>query len=137
VYVGGYTCDFSRVATLGPPSASQQQLHRDAVEVQQLLLEQIRPGARVADIARLGNGEMKRRGYAPRANGHGMGMLINEPPLISASDPTVLTPGLTVGVEQGPSEAAGMFRWEDLVQVTETGYDLFTTEPSTLVTIDF
>ncbi len=136
-YVGGYTCDFSRVATLGPPSPRQVQLHRDAVEVQQLLLEHVRPGVPLAELARLGNREARRRGYPERANGHGMGMLINEPPLITAEDSTVLTEGLVVGIEQGPSMPEGMFVWEDLVQVTAEGYDLLTTEPSTLVVRDF
>jgi Xaa-Pro aminopeptidase len=136
-YVGGYTCDFSRVATLGPPSPRQLQLHRDAVEVQQLLLDHVRPGVAVADLARLGNAEARRRGHGERANGHGMGMLVNEPPVISVSDPTVLTEGMAVGIEQGPSGSDGMFRWEDLLHLTADGYDLITTESSELVVVDF
>jgi Xaa-Pro aminopeptidase len=136
-YVGGYTCDFSRVATLGPPSPRQLQLHQDAVEVQQLLIDQVRPGVPVADLARLCFSEIAARGYPERDTaGHGMGMLINEPPLITPSHPGVLEVGLTLGIEQGQATSDGMFVWEDLVQVTADGHDVLTNESSELVVLD-
>jgi Xaa-Pro aminopeptidase len=142
VYVGGYTCDFSRVATLGPPSPRQIQLHRDTVEVVSLIFEKIRPGAVLADLARLVTQEMQRRGYVSKSSthggiaGHGMGQLINEPPLIAPWNEMVISEGLLLGVELGPVQPEGMFTWEHLVHVTRTGYDLLTTEPSTLVVIE-
>jgi len=140
-YVRDYTCDFSRVATLGPASPRQKQLHRDVVEVTNMLLEQLRPGVAVADLARLSAREMTRRGYSKGeksldVSGHSMGMLINEPPLIAPWDDTVLTEGLVAGIELGPVEPEGMFIWEQLIQVTKDGYDLFTTESTSLVVID-
>jgi hypothetical protein len=45
--------------------------------------------------------------------------------------------GTPSGIETGPVAPEGMFTWEHLVHVTKNGYDLLTTEPSTLVTIDF
>ena len=156
-YVGGYTCDFSRVATLGRPSERQEQLHRDAVEITGLLLEQIRPGVPVTELSQFASRELTRRGYGVGGTGaigggtgtvagigttgtvagHSMGMLINEPPMIAPWDKTVLSEGLVLGIELGPVTPDGMFIWEHLVQVTSTGHDLFTTEPSTLVSIDF
>jgi Xaa-Pro aminopeptidase len=138
VYYRGYTCDFSRVATLGPPSPRQRQLHQDAVQVTELVLEQIRPGVLGADLARFAFGEMTRRGH-PHSDtaGHGMGMLINEPPLLAPADDTLLTEGLLVGVELGPAESAGFFRWEQLAHVTKDGYDLLSAESSALVVLDF
>lgn len=140
-YVGGYTCDFSRVATLGRPSLRQQQLHRDAVELTDAVLQQVRPGVPVAELSRVASLELARRGYsvgpASTVAGHSMGMLINEPPLIAPWDETVLTEGLVIGIELGPIAPEGMFIWEHLVQVTKDGYDLFTTEPSDLVAISF
>jgi Xaa-Pro aminopeptidase len=137
VYVGEYTCDFSRSATLGPPSERQRQLHRDAVEVSDMLLAELRPGVHVRDMARIYEREWARRGYSPRNTaGHGMGMLINEPPLIADWDNTVLRPGMTVGIELGGSEPEGMFVWEQLAWITDDGYDLLTPESSDLVVID-
>jgi len=139
-YVGGYTCDFSRVATLGPASARQTHLHRDAVEILDMLLERIRPGVPVAHLAEVALGELTRRGYPGRGKkpvaGHSMGMLINEPPLIAPWDDTVLTEGLVAGLELGPVDREGFFTLEQLVQVTKDGCDLFTAEPTTLVQID-
>ena len=142
VYVGGYTCDFSRVATLGPPSPRQIQLHRDTVEIFDLVFERIRPGVPVRDLAGLVSGEMTRRGYLGKASvggavaGHSMGMLINEPPLIAPWSDLVLTEGLVIGVEFGPTQPEGFFVFEQLLQITATGYDLLTPEPTTLVTLD-
>jgi Xaa-Pro aminopeptidase len=141
-YVGGYTCDFSRVASLGPTSARQRQLNRDAVEVMDTLLEHVRPGVPVADLAALAAKEKARRGFATQHGrarggaGHSMGMLINEPPMIAPWDDTVLTPGLVIGLELGPVEPEGMFITEELLQVTEAGYDRLTAEPPTLVELD-
>jgi Xaa-Pro aminopeptidase len=140
-YVGGYTCDFSRVAILGPASERQKQLHRDAVEVSQMLVDRVRPGVPVAELSRVAAHEMARRGYnkggrSLEVSGHSMGMLINEPPLLASWDDTVLTEGLVAGIELGPVEREGMFLWEQLVQVTKDGCEVFTKEPSTLFIVD-
>lgn len=143
VYVHGYTCDFSRVATLGEASPRQRQLHRDAVEVMACVLEAIGPGVKVARLSEICAREMTRRGYSGFGNnatvvaGHGMGMITNEPPLIASWDETVLSDGLVTGIELGPIADEGMFIWEDLVQVKPTGYELLTTETSDLIEIDF
>jgi Xaa-Pro aminopeptidase len=140
-YVGGYTCDFSRVAALGRPSDRQTKLHRDAVELLEFLLDRIRPGVPVAQLAQGALGELARRGYTTRGRGavagHSMGMLINEPPLIAPWDETVLTEGMVAGIELGPVEREGFFILEHLVQVTKDGYDLLTAEPATMVVIEF
>jgi Xaa-Pro aminopeptidase len=140
-YVDGYTCDFSRVAALGRPSPQQIQFHRDAVELLDMLLERARPGVPVADLAQAALGELERRGYSTHGRGvvagHSMGMLINEPPLIAPWDDTVLTEGLVAGLELGPVKPEGFFILEHLLQVTRDGYDLFTTEPMTMVVVDF
>jgi len=142
-YVRGYTCDFSRVATLGQASPRQRQLHRDATEVMACVLGAVRPGVRVAELSEICAREMTARGYpgfsdmATVVAGHGMGMITNEPPLIAPWDQTVLSDGLVTGIELGPIAAEGMFIWEDLIQVTSTGYDLLTTETSELIEIDF
>lgn len=137
VYIGEYTCDFSRSATVGPPSERQLRLHRDAVEVSDMLLAELRPDVAVRDLARIYSEEWARRGYSPRNTaGHGMGMLINEPPLIAEWDETVLRPGMTVGIELGASEPEGMFVWEQLAWITDDGFDLLTPESSDLVVIE-
>jgi Xaa-Pro aminopeptidase len=143
VYVGGYTCDFSRVASLGPPSARQKQLHRDVVEVFDLVFAQIRPGVAAADLARLATGELERRGYMGPDNvggavaGHSMGMLINEPPMLAPWSDLILSEGLVAGIEFGPSQAEGFFVLEHLIQVTSDGFDLLTPETTDMVEIDF
>jgi Xaa-Pro aminopeptidase len=90
----------------------------------------------VADLARLAKRELERRGHAagPVA-GHSMGMLINEPPLIAPWNHLILTEGLVIGIEFGPSQPEGFFVLEQLIQVTRDGFDLLTTEPMSLVAL--
>jgi Xaa-Pro aminopeptidase len=141
-YVQDYTCDFSRIATLGKASDEQRKLHLDAVEVTQLVLDAVAPGVPVAALAEVCGREMVARGHAPPATaartvaGHGMGMITNEPPLVASWDETVLSEGLVTGIELGPLGEAGMFIWEEIIQVTATGYELLTTEGSELVEIE-
>jgi len=137
-YVGGYTCDFSRVAVLGKASARQRELHQHASEVMTSVLSAIRPGVHVGELYEIYAREKTKRGYAAGhgAAGHGMGMLINEPPLISPSDDTVLAEGLVTGIEYGPMEPEGMFVLEEVLQIKEGGYELLSNEPWDLVEID-
>jgi len=138
VYYKGYTCDFSRVASVGPPSPRQRRLHQDTVDVLDLVFEQIRPGVPVADIARLAATELQRRGYKSQDTaGHSMGMLINEPPMLTTWNDMVLREGLVAGIEFGPAEAEGFFVLEQLIQVTRDGYDLLTPESTDMVLIDW
>lgn len=141
-YVGGYTCDFSRVAIMGEPSARQRQLHRDATEVTDLLVSRVAPGVRVADLAVLSAQEMERRGYLGPSSvggmvaGHGMGMLINEPPLIAPWSDYVIREGDLIGVELGPVDECGLFIWEQLVHVGPESGELISPESSDLVVVD-
>jgi len=145
VYVEGYTCDFSRIATIGKSSARQRRLHKDLLKITEKTLERVRPGVRVSELCSVCQGEMKRLGYPserPMGCGHGMGMLVNEPPLIAPWDDTVLSEGTLIGIEPSllgiePSipVAEGIIVWEEILHVKEDGYDLLTTEPSDLIEI--
>ena len=107
----------------------------------------VRPGVRVSDICSVGQAEMKNLGYPserPMGCGHGMGMLVNEPPLIALWDDTVLSEGILVGIE--PSllgiessipVSEGVFVWEEMLHVKEDGYDLLTTESTELIEISW
>ena len=68
--------------------------------------------------------------------GHGVGMLVTEPPSISAINKTVLKPGYVVTTEPGVHETAnGEFTWEDVYVVNDDGAEQLTTEKDDLFEI--
>ena len=138
VYVEGYTCDFSRIATIGKSTTKQRQIHKEVLKMRDIMLEKVRPGVRVSEIFDACDAEFKRLGYLDTSMGswgHGMGMLINEPPLIARWDETVLSEGLFIGIEPGFVVPEGNFIWEEMLHIKENGYDLLTTETSDLIEI--
>jgi len=69
--------------------------------------------------------------------GHGVGLEVHEGPTLSARSESTLSTGNVVSVEPG-LYVPGRFgvRIEDLVAVTHTGADVFTTMPKELTTVD-
>ena len=134
-YVGDYSCDFDRIARIGRPSKKQLELHKLIGSIARKMAVEYKPGAKVADIARICWKEYERSGMpvtgAGRA-GHGQGMLPTEPPSISQLDSTVLRPGMVVSVEPGLVTDWGVFVWEDVLAITEDGHELLSNESSEL-----
>jgi Xaa-Pro aminopeptidase len=150
-----YTCDYSRIATVGKPSRRQVELHQAVVEISRKMMEQIKPEIRINELFFIYEDELKRlksKGllkskqrsckqgtedkqllYAA-CNGHGQGMDITEFPLVAAHDETSLKPGMTFSIEPVISED-GFFVWEDVIAVTRNGYDLLSTETPELIQI--
>jgi Xaa-Pro aminopeptidase len=58
--------------------------------------------------------------------GHGSGLDITEPPSVALHDPTVLEPGMVIHVEPKMIRPFGFFQLEEVVAVTETGYEILT-----------
>jgi Xaa-Pro aminopeptidase len=126
-YVNLYTCDTERIATIGPPSGKQVEMHKFVSETSTKMIKGFRPGAKIAEVAAICWNEYKRMGLpineAGRA-GHGQGMLFTEPPSVSLLDKTVLKPGMVVSAEPGLITEHGTFIWEDLVAITEKGNEV-------------
>lgn len=142
VYVEDYTCDFNRIATVGPASDFQRTTHAGIVEIMQGMLELVEVGRPLNELGVYCARELSVRGLYDKRDsvsfvgGHSMGRLINEPPLIAVWDETVITEGLVAGLEFGPALPEGLFVMEDMIHVTATGYNLLSDEPWDLVEID-
>lgn len=121
---GGYWADTARTAYRGE-MAAQHQRHLAAVEAAHYaLLAAARPGVTAADLYRVGQEAMAKAGLlAPQAHvGHGIGLDLYEPPLLSPSDGTVLEEGMVLCLENPVFDiAAGAFTLEDTVVITSNG----------------
>ena len=134
-YVHTYTCDYARLAVVGRPTSEQERIHKAIRKTNRRMAEILRPGLTCADIFRVGAKVLKDEGLVSMLSkvagrmGHGQGILITEPPSITASDETVLKPGMVVSTEPGaPKTAGGEFTWEDVHVITEDGARQLTTE---------
>jgi len=126
----GYWSDFSREATVGPPTAKQKEFHSLICDITKRCVEAVEPGVPVKEIMAVCNRELEKAGMEPwRVGriGHGLGMMITEQPSVSADDETTLEPGYVITIEPGLMTDIGMFCVEEDVLVTESGHRVLST----------
>lgn len=134
--VDGYLFDFGRSRVVGrEPDADQQALLDAARESVVAGIAEIRPGARLGDVARaceetLTDSEYARRGLGLPAEfgswGHSLG-LNWEAPYIDAASDVVIKPGMCLAVEKRVAvPGVGGATYEDDVLVTPAGHEVIT-----------
>ncbi|MEM5461112.1 M24 family metallopeptidase [Paraburkholderia phytofirmans] len=79
------------------------------------------PNARLWTELKLGD----RRGKVSRI-GHGGGLDVTEPPSLSASDATIIRPGMVLHIEPKVERDGAMFQFEEVVFVRDDGIDFLT-----------
>ncbi len=138
-YVGvvqGYMVDQARTFFIGDPPEKFLRLHSAALSVQNGLIDKAKPGTRteelydtavrmVADMG-LTEGFMGHPQPVPFV-GHGIGLELNELPLVGRKSPHVLQPGMVIALEPKfilPGE--GLAGIENSFVVSETGLDRLT-----------
>jgi Xaa-Pro dipeptidase len=135
--INGSWSDFSRAAVIGRAGANQRTWHAEICDLTKACISMVRPGVRVADIARYGEEHLTGlcRGGAvdiTRAAGrigHGIGLNYAEPPSVATADETVLEAGMVVTIEPGLAANVGRFHVEQDVLVTTTGAEIVSTCP--------
>ncbi|PYM66696.1 MAG: hypothetical protein DMD79_02435 [Candidatus Rokuibacteriota bacterium] len=135
----GYWADFSRAAVLGAPTGHQRDTWEKIHEVTDLAMAAVRPGATVADVARVADREMARRGLVFNTwgarYGHGFGLQTTEPPHVALYDDTVLSAGMTLTLEPGTCTPGGRFQIEQNFVVTDHGVRCVSQAPWELVVV--
>ncbi|WP_422448274.1 M24 family metallopeptidase [Thermoanaerobacterium sp. DL9XJH110] len=133
----GYCSDITRTFSLGGLSDEQKHLFRVAYEAQQKAIEAVKPGVAAEDIDKAARDYITQKGYGdyfPHLTGHGLGLSIHEMPIVDVGSKILLEPGMIFTVEPGVYvEGLGAARVEDMVLVTDSGYELLTNAPRELV----
>jgi Xaa-Pro aminopeptidase len=131
--IDGYYSDYGRAAVVGGPSRSQAEAQALAHEITLETAANIRPGLAIRDLVRTCNTRLHsalRDARLPVTSiisdladriGHGLGMLITEPPSLTEEEEMILVPGMVITIEPGFATPYGTFHVEDNVVVTETG----------------
>ena len=131
IWCDGYCSDISRNAVLGAPSDEQRKAAGAVLAGQQRALEAVRPGVEMREVFEIADRTVRESGFPnfSRHNmGHSIGLEVHEDPYITATTDRVLEPRMVISVEI-PFHIAGVggFNVEDIVLVTDDGYDYMST----------
>lgn len=100
----GYFCDFDRNYAIGHADAAARRAHETLYRATDAGLAAARPGATSADLFHAMRAVIVADGYARGSVGrlgHGLGMQLTEWPSHTATDRTVLQPGMVLTLEPG------------------------------------
>jgi Xaa-Pro aminopeptidase len=142
-----YNGDCTRTVVHGEIPDEVARMHAAVVEAKHAAQEATKPGVTGEDIHRATIEVLQRHGYGigmpnvdtagtacsmVHGTGHGIGLDVHEPPLLDMNGPTIVQ-GDVITIEPGLyCKSIGGIRVEDMIAVTETGYENFNDLPEGL-----
>jgi len=128
--VNGYHSDMTRTVAIGSVNDERRRVYDVVLRAQRAALAALGPGVPCGEADAAARDVIKAAGWGDdfrHGTGHGVGLEVHEEPSLSAKSRDVLAPGMVVTVEPG-IYLPGRFgaRIEDLVLITETGYENLT-----------
>ena len=126
----GYWCDFCRSVSLDAPPAAHLNLWEAVHRTTMAGVQAVRPGVTFRQVVEACAAEAERQGLDLSFSaeigrlGHGIGLLLTEPPSVTLHNETVLVPGMTFTLEPGIVGPSGVFVVEQNVAVTPYGVEL-------------
>ena len=127
----GYYGDITRMSIFGQPTAEHKKDHKTACDVIELCFESMRPGTPIAEVSRVANRELVKRGYqtveSPKRIGHGIGMSRAEPPSLNEVETELYRPGMVLALEPKVRSEKSAVHLEEDVLITEKGPVFLTT----------
>jgi len=125
----GYYAQLCRTVVVGEISKDRQKAHDIMYRAQQRGIEEVRPGMTASDLARIQNDVFREEGYAEfvsekytRGRGHGIGLYIDEEPLIAEGNDYTLAEGMVLMIHPNTYlPLSGYIVLGDPVSVTSDG----------------
>ena len=144
--VTGYHSDEARMYVLGRADEKQTRAFDIVFNAYEAALSVIRPGVKGKEVYHAAREVIEKAGYLeyfagfskyPMYNflGHGVGLEINEAPLINGKDETVFQPNMVIALEPKLVAPDWGVTFEDTLVVTETGYRLITRSKRELIAV--
>lgn len=139
VILHGYCSDMTRTVHVGAASQEERDLYRAVLDAQMSAIAACLPGSKLADVDAAARNVLKHSKldkYFTHSTGHGVGLEIHEPPRVAQGQKEVLRPGMVITIEPGIYLAGKCgIRIEDMVAITESGYELLTSAKKELIEI--
>jgi Xaa-Pro aminopeptidase len=124
--VGGYHSDMTRTVVLGEPAPWQREVYEVVAAAQTAGRDAIRPGVPCREVDAAARDLIAAAGYADQFGhglGHGVGLVIHEPPWLGVSAAGIIEQDMAVTVEPGVYlPGRGGVRIEDCGVVGPDGY---------------
>lgn len=147
INVDGYHADFARTYVLGEPSAEIVRLAGIVRQLEDGVIAALRPGVTASSVYRDGVALARELGVADVFQGHsgthgpyvghGIGLELDEPPVLGPRDETPLAAGMVLAIEPKlMSPAFGAVNLEDDVVVTDDGCELLGVVPRSVFAVD-
>jgi Xaa-Pro aminopeptidase len=140
VVLAGYCSDMTRTVHVGKVSGEERALYRAVLEAQLAAISVVRAGITAAEVDRAARQELKRAKldrFFTHSTGHGVGLEIHELPRLAAGNDAILQSGMVITIEPGaylPGKCG--VRIEDMLLVTERGYEVLTPVGKELIELD-
>ena len=135
----GYCSDMTRTVAIGNASDEMKSVYEIVLNAQQKAFEKIKAGVLGKKVDLAARKVIENAGYGENfghATGHGVGLFIHEIPSFSPSFDKPVEKNAIISVEPGIYiENKFGVRIEDLVIVTENGYENITKSPKNLITL--
>lgn len=147
-HVEGYHADQSRTYCLGKANGRMRSLYEDLRQVADHVIPHMKAGVKGGDICRMAFDKARSLHRAKEFQsfgsgkyswlvGHGVGIELNEPPILSANDASVLGNDFVVTLElHMMDEQGGVVKLEDMIHIREGGSEILTKSPRGLCEIE-
>jgi len=136
----GYCGDMTRMLYVGKADNRYREVYHHVLQAQLRCLGGVGPGRTCHDLDALCRDYFKDHGCEKafmHGTGHGVGLAIHEDPRIKPTFQNAVRPGMVFTVEPGLYYAGwGGIRIEDMVVVTDSGYENLTTTTKDLIELD-
>lgn len=128
-----YQTDVAYVAHVGRPQDEHLRYYDAVIKSHEAVLTALRPGAKISDVYEAGRRVLADfgRGSYIDMMGHGIGMDMHEPPIITPYDESVIEPGMLFAIEPWlyDTDRLGLFCVEEIVRVTDDGIEILSSVP--------
>ncbi|WP_312649670.1 Xaa-Pro peptidase family protein [Proteiniclasticum sp.] len=135
-----YCADMTRTVFFGEVSEKAREVYETVLEANMKAIEKVRPGVKFSEVDAAARNVIEEKGYGKFFNhrtGHSIGIEVHEYGDVSSANDEVLKPGMIFSVEPGIYlEGELGVRIEDLILVTEDGYENLNHHSKELTIID-
>lgn len=134
--VDGYCSDMTRTFATGTLPARLREIYEVCLEAQQAAVDAAAPVMSAAELDAIARARIDAAGYGAQFGhglGHGVGLVIHEPPGVRPESGDALRAGMAITIEPGIYlEGEGGVRIEDLVVLSAEGCDVLSHFPKEL-----
>lgn len=141
----GYHCDQSRTYVVGKATEGCKSLYQGVKEIADRMIQMLKPGIKCSDAYQMAldfASELKVEPFFMRLGknrkkvpfiGHGVGLELNEPPLLGQHSTETIEEGMILALEMEMTDGPGeVVKLEDTLLMTSDGAELLTLTPRDL-----